>query len=154
LIDNDRGFEMRQLIPVLALVAFSTGCSSVNNTVKNSGDSANENAKTQMNNARTLPTEEKAFVKAIKDYDKKSIIAELGEPAKADDVKVKGTNKIAASIWHYHFVNTDENGKYFETTELDFIDDKVVQVVFLNNDGSEEEKNDGLTYDLPENKPN
>jgi uncharacterized protein YceK len=40
---------MRQLIPVLALVAFSTGCSSVNNTVKNSGDSANENAKTQMN---------------------------------------------------------------------------------------------------------
>ena len=145
---------MRHLIPVLALIAFTTACSSVSNTVKKSDDSMQDNAKSQAQSERTLPTEEKAFVKAIKDFDKKTIVERLGEPAKADDVKVKGTNKIVASIWHYHYVNTDENGKYFETTELDFIDDKVVQVVFLNNDGADEAKSENLTYEFPENKPN
>jgi hypothetical protein len=145
---------MKHLVPVLALVAFSTACSSINSTAKKSDAPAQETAKSQTSDQRTLPTEEKAFVKAIKDFDKKTIVEQLGEPAKADDVKVKGTNKIVASIWHYHYVNTDENGKYFETTELDFIDDKVVQVVFLNNDGSEEAKSENLTYEFPENKPN
>lgn len=144
---------MRHLIPVLALIALSTACSSVSNTVKKSDDTKQENIKNQAQNERSLPTDEKAFVKAIKDFDKAAIVAQLGEPAKADDVKVKGSNKIVASIWHYHFVNTDENGKYFETTELDFIDDKVVQVVFLNNDGSDEATSENLTYEFPENKP-
>jgi len=145
---------MRHLIPVLALIALSTACSSVSNTVKKSDDTKQESIKNQAQNERSLPTDEKAFVKAIKDFDKAAIVAQLGEPAKADDVKVKGSNKIVASIWHYHFVNTDENGKYFETTELDFIDDKVVQVVFLNNDGSDEATSENLTYEFPKNKPN
>jgi len=34
-------------------------------------------------------------------------------------------------------LNTDEKGDYYQTTELDFINDKVVMVVFMNNDGSE-----------------
>lgn len=145
---------MKKFIPILALIAMTTACSSVNNTVKKSDDSIQDNVKSQAQSERTLPTDEKAFVEAIKDFDKASIVAQLGEPAKADDVKIKGTNKIVASIWHYHYVNTDENGKYFETTELDFIDDKVVQVVFLNNDGSDEPKSDNPTYEFPENKPN
>ncbi|KAG1647676.1 Glycine--tRNA ligase alpha subunit [Nymphon striatum] len=43
--------------------------------------------------------------------------------------------------------------------DLDFIDDKVVQVVFLNNDGSESEPSEGEikdkqhAYEIPENKP-
>lgn len=145
---------MRQLIPVLALVALLTACSSVNNTVKKSDDAIQDNVKSQAKAERSLPTDEKAFVDAIKNYNKASIVEQLGEPAKADDVKIKGTDKIVASIWHYHYVNTDENGKYFETTELDFIDDKVVQVVFLNNDGSDEPNSEDPTYDFPENKPN
>jgi hypothetical protein len=96
--------------------------------------------------ASKIPTEEKAFVSAINKYDKAKIIAQFGEPAKAEDVKVKGTGKIVASIWHYHSINTAEDGSYYPTTELDFIDDKVVQVVFLNHDGSD--ANDGKTYDL------
>jgi hypothetical protein len=88
-----------------------------------------------------IPTEEKAFVAAINQFNKAKIVELLGEPAKADDVKVKGSGKVVASIWHYHNINTDENGVYYPTTELDFVDDKVVQVVFLNNDGSE--ANDG-----------
>jgi hypothetical protein len=145
---------MRQLIPVLALIALTTACSSVNNTVKKSDDPMQDNVKSQAKTERSLPTEEKAFVDAIKNYNKASIVEQLGEPAKADDVKIKGTDKIVASIWHYHYVNTDENGKYFETTELDFIDDKVVQVVFLNNDGSDEAKSENPTYEFPDNKPN
>ena len=92
-----------------------------------------------------IPTEEKAFVAAINQFNKAKIVELLGEPAKADDVKVKGSGKVVASIWHYHNINTDENGVYYPTTELDFVDDKVVQVVFLNNDGSE--ANDGKTKD-------
>ena len=89
-----------------------------------------------------IPTEEKAFVAAINKFNKAKIVELLGQPARADDVKVKGSGKVVASIWHYHNINTDENGVFYPTTELDFVDDKVVQVVFLNNDGSD--KNDGF----------
>lgn len=143
---------MRKLLPVLALAALSTACSSTSNITKNTATSNQAESKNQLNTKTGLPTEEKAFVKAIKDHDRKSIIAHFGEPAKADDVKIKGTDKIVASIWHYHYVNTDESGKYYETTELDFIENKVVQVVFLNNDGSEEAKGEGQSYQFPENE--
>jgi hypothetical protein len=102
---------------------------------------------------KEIPTEEKAFVDAINKFDKVKIVAQLGEPAKADDVKIKGSDKIAASIWQYHNINTAEDGSYYPTTELDFIDDKVVQVVFLNNDGSESAE-DGKTYELPQTEEN
>lgn len=95
-----------------------------------------------------IPTEEKAFVAVINQFNKAKIIELFGEPAKADDVKVKGTGKVVASIWHYHNINTDENGTYYPTTELDFIDDKVVQVVFLNNDGSEANDGAGKKYEM------
>jgi hypothetical protein len=94
-----------------------------------------------------IPTEEKAFVAAINKFNKAKIVELLGEPARADDVKVKGSGKVVASIWHYHNINTDENGKYYPTTELDFVDDNVVQVVFLNNDGSEANDGAGKKYD-------
>ena len=93
-----------------------------------------------------IPTEEKAFVAVINQFNKAKIVELLGEPAKADDVKLKGSGKIVASIWHYHNINTDENGNYYPTTELDFVDDKVVQVVFLNNDGSEANDGAGKKY--------
>lgn len=140
-----------KLLTVFALLVFCTACSSVNTKSPGSAasDSATSMAKNESPTAITLPIEEKAFVKAIELLDKKSIVAQLGEPAKADDVKIKGSNRIVASIWHYHKINTNENGVYYETTELDFIDDKVVQVVFLNNDGSEPTTNPEHTYDLP-----
>jgi hypothetical protein len=103
-----------------------------------------------------IPTEEKAFVAVINKFNKEKIVELLGEPARAEDVKIKGSEKVAASIWHYHNINTDENGVYYPTTELDFIDDKVVTVVFLNNDGSEEadgKTKDGKTYEVPEPEP-
>ena len=88
---------------------------------------------------KDIPTEEKAFIDSIHQFTKAQIIAMLGEPAKADDVKLKDSGRVVASIWHYHNLNTDANGAYYPTTELDFIDDKVAMVVFLNNDGAESE---------------
>jgi len=99
-----------------------------------------------------LPMSEKAFVDAINKFDKKTIVEQLGEPAKADDVRLKGSDKVVASIWHYHDINTAEDGTYYPTTELDFIDDKVVQVVFLNNDGAEVDVK-GQTYEIPQDTP-
>ena len=95
-----------------------------------------------------IPIQEKEFVNAINGFNKAKIVAQFGEPAKADDVKIKGTQKVVASIWQYHFINTAPDGSYYPTTELDFIDDKVVTVVFLNNDGSEN-SDDGKKYEVP-----
>lgn len=95
-----------------------------------------------------IPVAEKDFVKAIHGFDKAKIIAQFGEPAKAEDVKIKDTTKVVASIWHYHNINTAADGTFYQTTELDFIDDKVVMVVFMNHDGSE--TNDGgKSYEMP-----
>ena len=99
-----------------------------------------------------IPTIEKDFIDAINGFDKAQIIAQFGEPAKADDVKIKGTGKIVASIWQYHFINTSPDGTYYETTELDFIDGKVVTVVFLNNDGSDID-NSAEKFEVPTAKP-
>lgn len=95
-----------------------------------------------------IPTMEQDFVKSINQFSKAQIIEQFGEPAKADDVKVKGSGKVVASIWLYHFINTAADGTYYETTELDFIDDKVVMVAFLNNDGSEGPES-GQQYEVP-----
>lgn len=88
-------------------------------------------------NSTEIPIMEKDFVNTINKFTKEQIIAQFGEPARADDVKVKKSGKIVASIWMYHYINTAADGTYYETTELDFIDDKVVMVAFLNNDGTE-----------------
>jgi len=100
------------------------------------------------NNNSEIPTLEQDFVNSINKFSKEQIIAQFGEPAKADDVKVKTTGKIVASIWQYHFINTAADGTYYETTELDFIDDKVVMVAFMNNDGAEGPENN-QQYQIP-----
>lgn len=97
---------------------------------------------------KELPTTEKEFVDAINSFTKEEIIAQLGEPAKAEDVKLKDSGKIVASIWYYHNINTAPDGSYYPTTELDFIEGKVVQVVYMNNDGTESEETN-KTYDMP-----
>lgn len=94
-----------------------------------------------------IPTAEKAFVRAIGNYTKAQIIAQFGEPAKAEDIRLRDSGRVAASIWQYHHINTAADGEYYETTELDFIDEQIVQVIFLNNDGSEREG--GQAYELP-----
>jgi hypothetical protein len=83
-----------------------------------------------------IPTADKEFVEKINGFDKAKIIEQLGEPSKVEDVQ-SSAGKAFASIWQYHYINTNDKGEYYQTTELDFIDDKVVMVVFMNNDGKE-----------------
>ncbi len=92
--------------------------------------------------SKEIPTTEKEFANAINNFTKEEIIAQLGEPARAEDVKLKDSGKVVASIWYYHNINTAPDGSYYPTTELDFIEGKVVQVVYMNNDGSEPEETD------------
>lgn len=80
-----------------------------------------------------IPTSEKEFVETIKTVNKAQILEQLGEPALRDDVKGPD-GEVIASVWHYSYLNTDENGTYYKTTELDFVRDKVVMVVFMNHD--------------------
>lgn len=82
---------------------------------------------------REIPTTEKEFVEGIKTVNKDQILEQFGEPHVRDDV-VGQDGEVIASVWHYRYLNTDENGSYYKTTELDFVRDKVVMVVFMNHD--------------------
>lgn len=96
-----------------------------------------------------LPQDEQGFVNAVGKLNRVQLIELLGEPARAEDVKLKDSGRVVASIWHYHNINKDAQGAYYPTTELDLIDDQVSVVVFLNNDGSD--ANSGQTYEVQPN---
>jgi hypothetical protein len=80
-----------------------------------------------------IPTGEKEFVEVINNVDKQQLIEQFGEPSIRDDM-AGPDGEIIASVWHYRYLNTDENGEYYKTTELDFLQDKVVMVVFMNHE--------------------
>ena len=80
-----------------------------------------------------IPTDDLEFADVIGLITPEEIIELIGEPAKKLDLKMKSSNEVIASSWYYHNLNTDENGNYFPTTELDIIDGYVESVVFLNN---------------------
>lgn len=101
----------------------------------------------------SLPTEEKAFVKAIASYKKAEIVAQLGEPAKKQDLTSEETGEVLASIWEYNAINTDEHGQYYASTELDFVGEKVDVVVFMNDNSDKKIENiepmENSVIDLP-----
>lgn len=96
-----------------------------------------------------LPEDEQSFVDAVGKLNRAQLVEMLGEPARAEDVKLKDSGRVVASIWHYHNINKDGAGAYYPTTELDIIDDQVSVVVFLNNDGSD--ASSGQTYEVQPN---
>lgn len=102
--------------------------------------------------AATIPQDEQGFVNAVGKLTRAQLVALLGEPARAEDVKLKDSGRVVASIWHYHNINKDAKGAFYPTTELDIIDDQVSVVVFLNNDGSD--ASTGQTYEVPADPAN
>lgn len=80
-----------------------------------------------------IPITEAAFVAQINNYEKAKILAQFGEPSMKKDFTTDD-GEVFASVWHYHYINTAEDGQYYPTTELDFDGDKVVMVVFMNHD--------------------
>ena len=83
----------------------------------------------------TLPIDEKSFIEAISRFNKDEILKALGEPMSKEDIKMKSSDEIVASVWQYHHINTAEDGSYYPVTELDFLDEFVETVVFQNNNG-------------------
>lgn len=83
----------------------------------------------------TLPVDEKSFIEAISRFNKDEILKTLGEPIYKEDIKMKSSEEIVGSVWQYHHINTAEDGSYYPTTELDFLDEFVETVVFQNNNG-------------------
>ena len=85
-----------------------------------------------------IPTVERDFVNSINKFEKSAIVEQFGEPSKRTDIKSPTTGEIIASIWQYRYITTaDDSGDYYPLTELDFVGDKVVMVVFMNHDGEE-----------------
>jgi len=99
--------------------------------------------------ADEIPTTEREFVDTIHQFSKAKIIEQFGEPSKQQDMLLDGATKASASVWQYHYLNTAADGSYYQTTELDFVGDNVVMVVFMNNDG-EEIPADALKVPVPE----
>lgn len=88
----------------------------------------------QVSNNSSIPTTEKEFVATINGVEKEQILSQFGKPSSQNDIKNVG-GKVVASIWQYHNLITDEKGAYYKTTELDFVNDKVVVVVLMNHEG-------------------
>lgn len=82
---------------------------------------------------KVLSPQEQAFLDAIGGLSKDKVVAQLGEPARKEEL-LGPNGETVASIWQYDYLNTDEKGEYYKSTELDFVDDKVVTVVFMNTD--------------------
>ena len=93
-----------------------------------------------------MPTDYLEFASVIGLLKPEEIIGLIGEPAKKLDLKMKSSNEVIASSWYYHNLNTDGNGNYFPTTELDIIDGYVESVVFLN-DVDENSNFEGKKFD-------
>ena len=93
-----------------------------------------------------MPTDYLEFANVIGLLKPEEIVGLIGEPAKKLDLKMKSSNEVIASSWYYHNLNTDGNGNYFPTTELDIIDGYVESVVFLN-DVDENSNFEGQKFD-------
>ncbi len=89
--------------------------------------------------ASEIPLNELGFVDRIPYVNKAEIVDQLGEPSKIYNIADKNSGAIVASIWHYHYLNTSEEGEYYKTTELDFIGDRVVNIVFSTVEDSEDD---------------
>lgn len=87
-----------------------------------------------------LSIKETEFIDKVYGIEKSKILAQFGKPSRSGDIKSE-EDKVIASIWLYHNINTNDQGQYYPTTEIDFVYDKVSTVVFMNSDGEDALKN-------------
>ena len=125
---------MKTFIAILSIFCFS---------LVNADD---HHANTENPIIEEMPTDYLEFANVIGLFKPEEIIGLIGEPAKKLDLKMKSSDEVIASSWYYHNLNTDGNGNYFPTTELDIIDGYVESVVFLN-DVDENSNLEGKKFD-------
>ena len=132
---------MKIFITLLSIFCFST-------TFANDHEAADADADADANILiiDEMPTDYLEFANVIGLLKPEEIVGLIGEPAKKLDLKMKSSSEVIASSWYYHNLNTDGNGNYFPTTELDIIDGYVESVVFLN-DVDENSNFEGQKFD-------
>ena len=130
---------MKIFIALLSIFCFSF-------TFANDNEAADADADANILIIDEMPTDYLEFANVIGLLKPEEIVGLIGEPAKKLDLKMKSSNEIIASSWYYHNLNTDGNGNYFPTTELDIIDGYVESVVFLN-DVDENSNFEGQKFD-------
>lgn len=80
-----------------------------------------------------LPLNEHGFVDAIKTMKTDKIAELLGAPQRHYELKDDHTGAVIGQVWQYEYLNTSEDGAYYPGTELDIVDDRVITVVFMND---------------------
>lgn len=88
--------------------------------------------------AEAIPLDEHDFVDAIPKLAPQQVVDLLGEPAESITVTDDRSGNVIGVIWNYTYLNTNDEGDYYSTTELDWVDDKVVNIVFSNGEGETE----------------
>lgn len=87
----------------------------------------------QLHAGEGLPLDETGFVDAIPHLSKAQITELLGDPTESIVVTDDRSGDIIGLIWLYEYLNTNADGDYYKSTELDLIDDKVVNIIFSNS---------------------
>ena len=85
----------------------------------------------------SIPTDEDGFITAIQSKTATEITELLGDPQYQFAIRDK-EGQVVGHIRHYHYVTTGFDGQYYKTTELDFIGDKVVNIVLINTNDAED----------------
>jgi hypothetical protein len=83
-----------------------------------------------------IPEKEQDFVDTIQTLQQSEIAELLGAPAYQYDIK-DDDGQIVGSIWHYHGITTGDDGQYYKTTELDFVGNKVANIVLINDEDTD-----------------
>lgn len=79
-----------------------------------------------------LPTDESGFVSAVPGLSKTKIAELLGTPSESIAVTDPRSGKVVGLIWRYEYLNTNLDGDYYKSTELDMVGDRVVNIIFSN----------------------
>lgn len=82
----------------------------------------------------SLPTEEQAFLDVIPSLPPQKIVELLGEPDQLIVLHGQDDEEEIGAIVHYRYINTNSEGEYYKTTELDYAGGRLVMVVFSNSD--------------------
>jgi len=81
-----------------------------------------------------LPTEEEAFLDVIGSVPPEKVVELLGEPDQTIILRDQTSGAEMGAIVHYGYINTNNEGEYYKTTELDYLNGRLVMIVFSNSD--------------------
>ena len=82
----------------------------------------------------SIPTNEEAFLSVIGSVDQVKLVELLGDPAEVMILRNQENGEVVGAIVHYRYINTNNEGEYYKTTELDYLDGRLVMVLFSNSD--------------------